>query len=56
MTIGEQGEYLDKNQDFLENYKISKQGAVLVRPDGHVAWHSNDENEKMASFPWLSIT
>ncbi len=21
-------------------------GAVLVRPDGHIAWRSNDENEK----------
>lgn len=53
MTIGEQGEYLDKNHDFLEKYEISKQGAVLVRPDGHVAWHSHDENGKMADFSWL---
>ncbi len=53
VTIGEQGEYLDKNHDFLEKYEISKKGAVLVRPDGHIAWHSSDENEKMANFPWL---
>jgi putative polyketide hydroxylase len=53
VTIGEQGEYLDKNYDFLENYEISKQGAVLVRPDGHVAWRSKDQNGKMANFPWL---
>jgi len=46
VTIGEQGEYSDKNDDFLEKYEISKQGAVLVRPDGHIAWRSNDENEK----------
>lgn len=53
ITIGEQGEYSDKNHDFLEKYEISKQGAVLVRPDGHIAWCSNDENGKMASFSWL---
>ncbi len=53
VTIGEQGEYLDKNHDFIEKYEISKRGAVLVRPDGHVAWHSSDENEKMANFSWL---
>ena len=55
VTVGEQGEYLDKHHDFLERYEISKKGAVLVRPDGHVAWHANDENEKMANFSWLSI-
>ena len=53
VTIGEQGEYLDKNHDFLEKYEISKQGAVLVRPDGHVAWHAHDGREDMASFLWL---
>lgn len=53
ITIGEEGEYLDKNHDFLEKYEISKNGAVLVRPDGHVAWCSNNENEKMANFSWL---
>lgn len=53
ITIGEKGEYLDKNHDFLENYQISKQGAVLVRPDGHVAWHAKDESERMAKFSWL---
>lgn len=54
VTIGEQGDYLDENHDFLEKYEISKQGAVLVRPDGHIAWRSNDNNEKMANFAWLS--
>ncbi len=53
VTIGEKGEYLDKNNDFLERYEISKKGAVLVRPDGHIAWHASDENEKMANFSWL---
>lgn len=53
VTIGEGGDYLDFNQDFLEKYEITKNGAVLVRPDGHVAWHSRDEHEKIARFPWL---
>ncbi|MCH9631700.1 MAG: 4-methyl-5-nitrocatechol 5-monooxygenase [Chlamydiae bacterium] len=51
ITIGEQGDYIDKNHDFLEKYEISKEGAVLVRPDGHVAWNSNTEN--MPNFSWL---
>lgn len=53
ITIGDQGEYLDKNHDFLEKYEISKRGAVLVRPDGHVAWRSNDQNGEMVHFSWL---
>lgn len=53
VTIGERGNYLDKNHDFLEKYAISKQGAVLIRPDGHIAWHSNDEKEEVAHFSWL---
>lgn len=53
VTIGEEGEYLDKNKDFLEKYEITKQGAVLVRPDGHIAWRSKDENGKMGHFSWL---
>ncbi len=54
VTIGEKGEYLDIDYDFLEKYEISKQGAALVRPDGHIAWHSHDQNEKMPNFSWLS--
>lgn len=50
VTIGQQGEYLDTNHDFLEKYQISKKGAILIRPDGHVAWHSSDLNEKTPCF------
>lgn len=35
VTIGE--------EEFLEKYGITKTGAVLVRPDGHVAWRQKDE-------------
>lgn len=54
VTIGDGGECLDKNHDFLDRYGISKQGAVLVRPDGHVAWHADDEEGQMPHFSWLS--
>ena len=53
VTIGDKGDYLDSRHDFLQKYGISKQGAVLVRPDGHIAWHSKDEKGAIASFPWL---
>jgi len=53
ITIGEQGDYQDRDHDFLERYNLSKKGAVLVRPDGHVAWHSYDENGEMANLSWL---
>ncbi|MCC5831431.1 MAG: FAD-dependent oxidoreductase [Chlamydiales bacterium] len=52
VTIGEQGDYLDKNHDFLEKYGISKQGAVLVRPDGHVAWRACEAEETMPYLSW----
>lgn len=52
VTIGLQGEYSDVNHDFLEKYGISKRGAVLVRPDGHVAWHSINENGEAFDFSW----
>lgn len=47
ITIGANGDYLDTNQDFLDNYDITKTGAVLVRPDGHIAWRSKDEQASM---------
>lgn len=53
VTIGEQGDYVDINHDFLDKYEISRLGAVLVRPDGHVAWRAQDEKESMAHFSWL---
>lgn len=31
---------------FLTKYNIDSQGAVLIRPDGHVAWRSSIADEK----------
>jgi len=53
IAIGEHGDYLPINHDFLERYDISEGGAVLVRPDGHVAWRSRDKSEEMVNLPWL---
>jgi len=52
-TVGDLGDYQDIHRDFLEIYNISKSGAVLVRPDGHVAWRQYDETGQAADFPWL---
>lgn len=40
ISIGENGDYIDINNDFHELYGIERGGAVLVRPDGHVYWRS----------------
>ncbi len=53
VTIGEEGEYKNPDHDFLALYGISKKGAVLIRPDGHVAWRANDEKEQVANFSWM---
>ncbi len=55
VTVGERGDYFDVNDDFLTTYGLSKTGAVLVRPDGHVAWRAYEENGHEAHFPWLRI-
>lgn len=38
--IGEGGDYADTEDTFKERYGVSEGGAVLVRPDGFVAWRS----------------
>jgi putative polyketide hydroxylase len=38
LSIGENGDLQDTEQQFYERYAIEKSGAVLVRPDGHIAW------------------
>ena len=39
-TIGSGGDFIDADGDWLAVYGIEADGAVLVRPDGHVAWRS----------------
>ena len=38
--VGPDGDLVDNQGAFHELYEISPEGAVLVRPDGHVAWRS----------------
>ncbi|MFI9380452.1 FAD-dependent monooxygenase [Kutzneria sp. NPDC052558] len=39
-TVGPNAEITDVDGDFLDTYGIYVDGAVLVRPDGHVAWRA----------------
>jgi len=39
-TIGNNGELSDPDGDWNEIYGVDADGAVLVRPDGYVAWRS----------------
>lgn len=43
--IGARGDYCDSAGDFLAAYRIADSGAVLVRPDGFVAWHARLADE-----------
>ncbi len=38
--ISRDGDLIDYNNTFYDTYEITKSGAVLIRPDGHVAWRS----------------
>jgi hypothetical protein len=39
-TIGPSGDYQDEDGGWEQQYGVGADGAVLVRPDGHVAWRS----------------
>jgi hypothetical protein len=39
-TVGEDGDLGDPDGNWHEAYGVDADGAVLVRPDGHVAWRS----------------
>jgi hypothetical protein len=39
-TIGDGGDYRDVDGDWAALFGVGNDGAVLVRPDGHVAWRS----------------
>ncbi len=38
--ISRDGDLIDYNNTIYDTYEITKSGAVLIRPDGHVAWRS----------------
>lgn len=40
-TIGEGGDFVAPEEDWLSAYGVEADGAVLVRPDGHVAWRAS---------------
>ena len=37
-TVGTNADFGDPDGQWVERYGVEKDGAVLVRPDGHVAW------------------
>ncbi len=40
--VAHDGDLIDSENVWHELYEVSTTGAVLVRPDGHVAWRSNE--------------
>lgn len=40
LTIGDGADVRDPDAKWLEAYAVAEDGAVLLRPDGHVAWRS----------------
>jgi 2,4-dichlorophenol 6-monooxygenase len=48
-TIGDGGEYRDLDGSWAQLREVPEQGAVLVRPDNHVAWRSNDSGEDLVA-------
>jgi putative polyketide hydroxylase len=40
LTVGKDGDLSDPDGNWHEAYGVNTDGAVLVRPDGHVAWRS----------------
>lgn len=41
VRIGAGGDWVDEDDTWLRLYETGPEGAVLVRPDGHVAWRAN---------------
>jgi putative polyketide hydroxylase len=37
-TVGPEGDLVDPDESWATTYGVENEGAVLVRPDGHVAW------------------
>jgi 2-polyprenyl-6-methoxyphenol hydroxylase-like FAD-dependent oxidoreductase len=45
-TVGKDGDLSDPDGHWYEAYSVNTDGAVLVRPDGHVAWRSRSSASK----------
>ena len=43
--VGPQADLIDHGGAFHDLYEIGAEGAVLVRPDGHVAWRARDAGD-----------
>jgi hypothetical protein len=41
-AIGNSGDYVDADGGWGKQYGVADGGALLVRPDGHVAWRAAD--------------
>jgi hypothetical protein len=48
VRIGPTGDCRDDGGTWSSLYGVGREGAVLVRPDGHVAWRSADRNDDSA--------
>ncbi len=47
-TIGADQKYVDSASNFLSDYGLNSSGAVLVRPDGFIAWHAQSAAARTA--------
>ncbi len=54
-SIGQDEKYSDDEANFLASYGISSSGAVLVRPDGFIAWHAQNAESALIGSDEKSI-
>ncbi len=47
--VAEEGDYQDPSHSWSHTYAITPTGAVLIRPDGHVAWRSKEQVDQPRS-------
>jgi 2,4-dichlorophenol 6-monooxygenase len=48
-TVGDGGEYGDPDGSWAQLREVQEHGAVLVRPDNHVAWRANHAGEDLVA-------
>jgi putative polyketide hydroxylase len=54
-SIGQDQQYSDDDSNVLASYGISSSGAVLVRPDGFIAWRAQDTKSEQVGTDETSI-